>query len=103
VDVFDPYHAPVPAVLDVPREEIGACGVIDAEPISNDGTTGHLFRIRELTEKLALSKARSTFAIIGRYALSPQILKSPHPIDPGAGGEIQFTDALRHLLRSRPI
>ena len=47
--------------------------------------------------------APSNLAIIGRYVLTPEIFGSLQAIDPGSGGEIQLTDALRHLLRSRPI
>jgi UTP--glucose-1-phosphate uridylyltransferase len=43
------------------------------------------------------------FAIIGRYVLSPEIFESIELIGPGAGGEIQLTDGLKHLLRSRPL
>ena len=49
------------------------------------------------------SEAPSNLAIIGRYVLTPEIFDSLQAIDPGSGGEIQLTDALRHLLRSRPI
>jgi UTP--glucose-1-phosphate uridylyltransferase len=42
-------------------------------------------------------------AIIGRYVLTPEIFDSIEGIEPGSGGEIQLTDALKHLLRSRPI
>ena len=45
----------------------------------------------------------SNLAIIGRYVLTPEIFASIEAIDPGSGGEIQLTDALKHLLRNRPI
>ena len=54
-------------------------------------------------EKPKASEAPSNLAIIGRYVLTPEIFDSLEAIDPGSGGEIQLTDALRHLLRSRPI
>ena len=40
---------------------------------------------------------------VGRYVLMPEIFESLQSINPGSGGEIQLTDALRHLLRTRPI
>ena len=49
------------------------------------------------------SEAPSNLAIIGRYILTPDIFTSIQKIEPGAGGELQLTDSIRHLLRSRPV
>ncbi len=49
------------------------------------------------------NEAPSNLAIIGRYILTPDIFESISRVEPGAGGEIQLTDSLRLLLRSRPI
>jgi UTP--glucose-1-phosphate uridylyltransferase len=103
LNIFDFFHAPVLAVMEVPRDEIGAYGAIDAEPVDHNGESNRLFRIRDLVEKPDPSSAPSNLAIIGRYVLTPEIFRSLQTIDPGAGGEIQLTDALRHMLRSRPI
>jgi UTP--glucose-1-phosphate uridylyltransferase len=54
-------------------------------------------------EKPKASEAPSNLAIIGRYVLTPEVFQSLHAIEPGAGGEIQLTDGLKHMLRSRPI
>jgi UTP--glucose-1-phosphate uridylyltransferase len=54
-------------------------------------------------EKPKASEAPSNLAIIGRYVLTPEIFPSIEAVQPGAGGEIQLTDGLRHLLRNRPI
>jgi UTP--glucose-1-phosphate uridylyltransferase len=54
-------------------------------------------------EKPKASEAPSNLAIIGRYVLIPEIFQSLLAIEPGAGSELQLTDALRHLLRTRPI
>jgi UTP--glucose-1-phosphate uridylyltransferase len=59
--------------------------------------------VRDLVEKPKPAEAPSNLAIIGRYVLIPEIFESLQAIDPGSGGEIQLTDALRHLLRTRPI
>jgi UTP--glucose-1-phosphate uridylyltransferase len=103
LDVHNFFCAPVLAVMEVPRENISAYGCIDAEPVQHNGTGDRLFRIRDLVEKPKPSDAPSNLAIIGRYVLTPEIFGSLQSIDPGSGGEIQLTDALRHLLRSRPI
>jgi UTP--glucose-1-phosphate uridylyltransferase len=103
LDIHSFFGAPVLAVMEVPREQISAYGCIDAEPVQHNGTGDRLFRIRDLVEKPKPSDAPSNLAIIGRYVLTPEIFSSLQSIDPGSGGEIQLTDALRHLLRSRPI
>jgi len=103
LDVFDFFMAPVLAVMEVPPESISSYGAIDAEPISHNGSSDRLYRIRDLVEKPKPGEAPSNLAIIGRYVLTPEIFASLNAIDPGSGGEIQLTDALRHLLRSRPI
>ncbi len=77
--------------------------MIDAEPVSHNGSSDRVYRIRDLVEKPKAAEAPSNLAIIGRYVLTPEIFDSLQAIEPGTGGEIQLTDALRHLLRSRPI
>jgi UTP--glucose-1-phosphate uridylyltransferase len=102
LDVYNFFGAPVLAVMEVPHENISLYGCIDAEPVSHNGSD-RLFRIRDLVEKPKVEDAPSNLAIIGRYVLTPEIFGSLQAIDPGSGGEIQLTDALRHMLRSRPI
>jgi UTP--glucose-1-phosphate uridylyltransferase len=103
LDIHNFFGAPVLAVMEVPPDSISAYGAIDAEPVSHNGCNDRLFRIRNMVEKPKQSEAPSNLAIIGRYVLTPEIFDSLQAIDPGSGGEIQLTDALKHLLRSRPI
>jgi UTP--glucose-1-phosphate uridylyltransferase len=87
----------------VPREAISAYGVVDADPVDHNGAKNRLYRIRNLVEKPKPDDAPSNLAIIGRYILVPEIFHSIEAIGPGAIGEIQLTDALKHLLRNRPV
>jgi UTP--glucose-1-phosphate uridylyltransferase len=103
LDIYDFYGASVLALMEVPKDSISAYGVVDAEPVTHQGSTGKLFRIRNMVEKPKPEDAPSNLAIIGRYILTPEIFKSIESIEPGRGGEIQLTDALKHLLRSRPV
>src|SRR5947209_1619718 len=103
LDIYQFFAAPVLAVMEVPPENISAYGAIDAEPVMYNGRNDRVYRIRDLVEKPKQQDAPSNLAIIGRYVLTPEIFTSLQAIDPGSGGEIQLTDALRHLLRSRPI
>lgn len=103
LDVYEFYGASVVALMEVPNEAISAYGVVDAEPVSHNGGKDRLFRIRNMVEKPKASEAPSNLAIIGRYVLTPEIFDSIDSVEPGSGGEIQLTDSLKHLLRSRPI
>ena len=103
LDVYDFYGAPVVALMEVPSDAISAYGVVDAEPVAHNGSRDRLFRIRNMVEKPKAGEAPSNLAIIGRYVLTPEIFHSIESIEPGSGGEIQLTDALKHLLRNRPI
>jgi len=103
LDVYEFYHAPVLALMEVPRENISAYGVVDAEPVGHNGGRDRLYRIRNLVEKPKAADAPSNLAIIGRYVLTPEIFTSLESIQPGSGGEIQLTDGLKHMLRNRPI
>src|SRR6202140_561502 len=101
--VYEFYKAPVVALMEVPRENISAYGVVDAEPVAHNGGRDRLYRIRNLVEKPKSKNAPSNLAIIGRYVLTPEVFESLENTEAGTGGEIQLTDGLKHALRSRPI
>lgn len=103
LDIHEFYGASVLALMEVPKEQISAYGVVDADPVEHNGAQGRLYRIRNMVEKPKAEDAPSNLAIIGRYILVPEIFQSIEEIPAGKGGEIQLTDALKHLLRSRPI
>jgi UTP--glucose-1-phosphate uridylyltransferase len=103
LDIYEYFGASVLALMEVPMDAISAYGVVDAEPVEHAGAKNRLFRIRSMVEKPKPGDAPSNLAIIGRYVLTPEIFTSIENITPGSGGELQLTDALRHLLRNRPI
>ncbi len=103
LDVYEYYGASVVALVEVPSDQISAYGVVDAELVSDNGSEGRLFRIRNMVEKPKAADAPSNLAIIGRYVLTPEIFQCIESIEPGRGGEIQLTDALKYMLRNRPI
>ena len=81
----------VVALMEVPRHSVSLYGCVAAEPTDQDGVV----RITDLVEKPAPEDAPSNLAIIGRYVLAPSIFETLRRTDPGRGGEIQITDALR--------
>lgn len=98
IKVFEKYDAPVIATMQVEGEAISRFGVIDAEEVEPG-----VFRIRDMVEKPAFEDAPSDLAIIGRYVFTPDIFEAIERTSPGAGGEIQITDAMRILLKERPF
>ncbi|MEO8126098.1 MAG: UTP--glucose-1-phosphate uridylyltransferase GalU [Bryobacteraceae bacterium] len=103
LDVYEYFGASVVALMEVPKDRISAYGVVDAEPVTHNGTQDRLYRIRNMVEKPKMEDAPSNLAIIGRYVLTPEIFSSIEAVQPGSGGEIQLTDGLKHLLRNRPV
>jgi UTP--glucose-1-phosphate uridylyltransferase len=98
IDVFEEVKGPVLAVERVPRDEVSAYGIIDAEEIRPG-----VYRIRDLVEKPPRDEAPSDLAIIGRYILTPDIFPALAATVSDRTGEIQLTNGLRQLLKSRPI
>ena len=103
LDVYEFYGASVVALMEVPNDQISAYGVVDAELVADNGRENRLYRIRNMVEKPKAADAPSNLAIIGRYVLTPEIFTCIERIEPGSGGEIQLTDALKFMLRNRPI
>jgi UTP--glucose-1-phosphate uridylyltransferase len=85
--------ASVIAVFRVPREQVSRFGIIAGEPIAAD-----VWRVCGLVEKPPQETAPSELAIFGRYLLTPKVMELLAHTAPGAGGEIQLTDALIELL-----
>jgi UTP--glucose-1-phosphate uridylyltransferase len=101
IDVFHNVGGPVLAVERVNPDEVSSYGVIDVAP-SGDLGNG-VFQVRDLVEKPARHEAPSNLAIIGRYVLTPDIFPALAATKSDATGEIQLTNGLRQLLKSRPI
>jgi UTP--glucose-1-phosphate uridylyltransferase len=98
IDVFEKYDAPVIATMQIEGEAISRFGVIDAEEVEPN-----VYLIRDMVEKPPFAEAPSDLAIIGRYIFTPDIFDAIERTEPGAGGEIQITDAMRLLLKDRPF
>ena len=98
IDVFQDVQGPVLAIERVPRADVSSYGIIDAEEIKPG-----VYRIRDLVEKPSQSEAPSDLAIIGRYILTPDIFPALQATVTDRTGEIQLTNGIRELLKSRPI
>src|SRR5205085_965793 len=83
----------VVALKEFPLEEISAYGCVRAEPAGDS-----LVQILDIVEKPTPAEAPSNLAVMGRYVFTPEIFDALDEVDPGAGGEIQLTDAIGLLL-----
>ncbi len=101
LDIYEYFGASVLALMEVPRESISSYGVVDAEPVNQNGSRDRLFRIRNMVEKPKAEDAPSNLAIIGRYVLTPEIFPS---IEVGAAGRRRRNPAHRRpaLSPSQP-
>ena len=101
IHAYDQTHGSIVAVMEVPREDTQRYGVIAGEPAPELGKG--VYRVKDLVEKPPRNEAPSDLAIIGRYILTPDIFASLHATKKDKSGEIQLTNGLRKLLKSRPI
>ncbi len=90
--------ASVIALREVPDVMVPSLGIVEAER-----TDERTYEVRGMVEKPALEDAPSNLAIIGRYVLTPGIFEALDATEPGAGGEIQITDAMAKLIAIQGI
>ena len=96
IDVAMAEKMPVIGVMEVPWEKVSRYGIIQGEEVSPG-----VYRVHDMVEKPAREDAPSRLAIVGRYVLTPDIFDHLDKVQPGHGGEIQLTDALRTLAQER--
>jgi UTP--glucose-1-phosphate uridylyltransferase len=89
----------VVALMQVPPDQISLYGCAASELTDEDGVV----RVYDLVEKPSLAEAPSDLAVIGRYVLSPAVFDVLRDTQPGRGGEIQLTDALRTMAGSADL
>jgi UTP--glucose-1-phosphate uridylyltransferase len=93
-DCFDENDcAAVIAFETVPKHEVYRYG------IAHPKTDGDIFELADIVEKPAVDDAPSQLAVAARYIFKPVIFDALQRITPGAGGELQLTDAIRLLIQ----
>ncbi|MCA0150368.1 UTP--glucose-1-phosphate uridylyltransferase GalU [Rossellomorea vietnamensis] len=100
IDVYERYNSSVIGVQEVPKQEVSKYGVIS---INNHEMDNGVFHINDLVEKPKLEDAPSNYAIMGRYVLRPEIFEILENQTPGAGNEIQLTDAIKKLNEQQMV
>lgn len=93
------------AVQEVPRADTKSYGIVSTIDLDAQGEQkvlpfpGYVTQIRKIVEKPHPKVAPSNLAVVGRYVFNPQIFKYLEDVKPGAGGEIQLTDAISEMLK----
>jgi UTP--glucose-1-phosphate uridylyltransferase len=98
MDVYADYPGTVLGCQEVPQSRVSSYGIVSPVPVS-----GAVWKAKDLVEKPAVHEAPSRLAVLGRYIIEPEIFSILETTEPGRGGEIQLTDALRQLARSRAV
>ncbi|HEM5895930.1 TPA: UTP--glucose-1-phosphate uridylyltransferase, partial [Streptococcus suis] len=99
IEDYEATHASTIAVMPVPHEEVSSYGVIAPH---GEGVNG-LYSVETFVEKPKPEDAPSDLAIIGRYLLTPEIFNILENQEPGAGNEIQLTDAIDTLNKTQRV
>lgn len=95
---YNEWRASILAVQDVPREDTRKYGIVSGTQIDEQ-----LMDVSGIVEKPKAEDAPSTLAVAGRYILTPGIFDEIANVQPGAGGEIQLTDAIAAMLRREKV
>ncbi len=98
VQRYDEQVASIIGVQQVPAEHTDRYGVVDVTAMEP-----RLGQLRGIVEKPAPSEAPSNLGVVGRYILNGSIFNKLRQTRPGAGGEIQLTDAIDALMRDEPV
>ncbi len=98
IDAYNDVGGNMVAVMEVPNDQTSSYGIIT--PGEEDG---RMIEVRGIVEKPDPEKAPSNYAVIGRYILQPKVFSDLARQEPGAGGEIQLTDALARQLGLQPF
>ena len=92
--IFEKEACSLLGVEEVPKDQTQSYGIVTIDKMQGD-----MARIHSIVEKPKPADAPSNLAVIGRYVLTPRIFDLLGEVKPGAGGEIQLTDAISALLK----
>ena len=100
IDAYEQYEGSVVGVQQVPDQDVSKYGIAS---IDESNGKRNVFAVNDLVEKPKVDDAPSNYAIMGRYVLTPQIFQILEKQTPGAGGEIQLTDAIKELNKYQHV
>ena len=98
VDEYGYYQCSILGVQQVAPEETASYGIVDSTPMVD-----RVSRVNAIVEKPKPEDAPSNLGVVGRYILTPRIFHHIQQLKPGAGGELQLTDAIAALLKEQQV
>ncbi|GMG95604.1 UTP--glucose-1-phosphate uridylyltransferase GalU [Tepidimicrobium xylanilyticum] len=98
IDIYNEYGASIIGVQEVPKADVSKYGIVSGKMVDE-----RLYKVNNLVEKPSIEDAPSNIAILGRYIIEPEIFEILEHTKPGAGGEIQLTDALKELSTKQDV
>jgi UTP--glucose-1-phosphate uridylyltransferase len=98
IEVFDHYHSSVIGVEEIPPQDSKSYGIIDGKEWEDN-----IFKLSGIVEKPEPAVAPSNLGVVGRYVLKPRVFDHIRALKPGAGGELQLTDAIQSLLSDEQV
>lgn len=98
MEVYEEFESSILGVQEVELDEVNKYGIVSGEKIRDN-----LYKVENLVEKPSKDKSPSNVAILGRYIINPEIFGFLEKTEPGAGGEIQLTDALNELVKKEKM
>jgi UTP--glucose-1-phosphate uridylyltransferase len=98
IKVFEKYDDSIVALEEVPRQQVKNYGIVTGFKI-----TESIFEIKDIVEKPSPKETPSNLSIVGRYILKPNVFEELKKIQPGKDGEIRLANALKNLLKTKPI
>jgi UTP--glucose-1-phosphate uridylyltransferase len=100
IQVFNRYSTSIVGVQQIRKDEVHKYGIIEPKNFVPDHK---VVSIKKLVEKPSIEEAPSNYAILGRYILKPEIFEILANLKPGAGEEIQLTDAINKLNEKQEV
>ncbi|WP_042271193.1 UTP--glucose-1-phosphate uridylyltransferase GalU [[Clostridium] dakarense] len=98
INAYDEYKTSILGVQEVAKEDTCKYGILDVKHIED-----RVYKVKDMVEKPSVEEAPSNVAILGRYIITPAIFDILENQEPGKGGEIQLTDALKTLGKQEAI
>ncbi|RKP56522.1 UTP--glucose-1-phosphate uridylyltransferase GalU [Pararobbsia silviterrae] len=98
VDTYDHYHNSVIGVEEIPIEDSRSYGIVEGKEWDKN-----IVKLSGIVEKPAPEVAPSNLGVVGRYILRPRIFDHIRTLKPGAGGELQLTDAIQSLMQEEQV
>ena len=98
VELHQHYGSSIIGVEAIPLEQSSSYGIVEGRPVAD-----RLLKLDGIVEKPEPQNAPSNIGVVGRYILTPSIFRHLRQLKPGAGGELQLTDAIAQLIQSEAV